>query len=96
VTDLAGGIQSIPAGCELPWAQTARTVLGWIISGELAAGDLLPSAHALAAELGVHCGPVRRALGELVVAGILDRSRTHYYVRGSYTLDIPAGEVRQP
>ncbi|MGI9401714.1 MAG: GntR family transcriptional regulator [Rhizobiaceae bacterium] len=52
-----------------------QVVLDRIITGELGPGAMLPSETDLGTELGVSQGTARKALSELVQAGILDRQQ---------------------
>ncbi len=52
-----------------------QVILDRIINGELGPGAMLPSETDLGAQLGVSQGTARKALSELVQAGILDRQQ---------------------
>jgi GntR family transcriptional repressor for pyruvate dehydrogenase complex len=67
--------------------ETARRLEQAILSGELAAGDLLPSEREISAEMGVSRSVVREALGRLASLGLV-RS-----VHGSGTrVEAPSGK----
>lgn len=55
------------------YQQVHDHLLGRIVAGEWPPGDYLPSEQRLAASLGVALGTVRRALDELVQAGVVER-----------------------
>lgn len=54
-----------------PYEVVAAAVVGRIESGELSAGELIPTAEELAAEHGVSLSTARRAVGVLRAAGLL-------------------------
>lgn len=55
------------------YQQVHDHLLGRIVAGEWLPGDYLPSEQRLAASLGVALGTVRRALDDLVQAGVVER-----------------------
>lgn len=55
------------------YQQVQQHLLGRIVAGEWPPGDYLPSEQRLAASLGVAVGTVRRALDDLVQAGVVER-----------------------
>lgn len=55
------------------YQQVHDHLLARIVAGEWPPGDYLPSEQRLAAEFGVALGTVRRALDELVQAGVVER-----------------------
>ena len=76
-----------------PYEQIRQQVSAHVSAGTLAAGDRLPSARALAADLGVAVGTVNRAYCELEAGGhVVSRRRTGTVVAGGTPL---ADEVRR-
>ena len=76
-----------------PYEQIRQQVSAHVSAGTLAAGDRLPSARALAADLGVAVGTVNRAYRELEAGGlVVSRRRTGTVVAGGTPL---ADEVRR-
>jgi DNA-binding transcriptional regulator YhcF (GntR family) len=59
------------AGAEPPTAQIRDQIRGLIASGQLAAGERLPSVRQLARDLGVAAGTVAKAYRALEVEGLL-------------------------
>jgi GntR family transcriptional regulator len=67
-------LQSSSAVAARPlYQQVHDHLLARIVAGEWPPGDYLPSEQRLAASLGVALGTVRRALDELVQAGVVER-----------------------
>ena len=58
-----------------PKARAVQTVWSWIRDGKLRSGDIIPTEHSLAAELGVSRGTVRSALQELTERGLLSADK---------------------
>jgi GntR family transcriptional regulator len=67
------------------WAQIAAAVRGAIASGELAAGDALPSVRALAAQLRVNPATVVQAYRDLEQAELIEMRQG----AGSFVRDVP-------
>jgi Bacterial regulatory proteins, gntR family len=84
------GTEDMP-GDNLTWVPAAWTLLDGIQAGHLTAGDIIPSARNLAAELGTTAAAVGRALEVLTAAGALHRTRPQYgtyYVAGTDQVDL--------
>jgi hypothetical protein len=82
---------AVPREDCLTWLQTAWTLLDLIRSGDLTAGDILPAARHLGAELGTTAAAVGRAFEVLTAAGALHRTRPEYgtyYVAGTNRVDL--------
>ncbi|PPK97520.1 DNA-binding transcriptional regulator YhcF (GntR family) [Kineococcus xinjiangensis] len=70
-----------------PYEQIRQQVSAHVSAGSLSAGDRLPSARALAADLGVAVGTVNRAYRELEAGGlVVSRRRTGTVVTGAPTV----------
>ena len=58
-----------------PKARAVQTIWSWIRDGVLRPGDIVPTEHSLAADLGVSRGTIRSALQELTERGLLSADR---------------------
>lgn len=71
---------------EPPYDQVKRQLSEQITTGELAAGDRLPTVRALAEDLGLAPNTVAKAYRELEAAGLIDtRGRSGSFVSGDGT-----------
>jgi len=68
---------------EPPYDQVKRQISALVATGELSAGDKLPTVRRLAEDLGLAPNTVARAYRELEAAGVLDtRGRAGTFVTG--------------
>lgn len=67
-----------------PYDQIKQQLAAAVASGELAAGDKLPTVRKLAADLGLAANTVARAYRELEASGLLEtRGRAGTFVKGA-------------
>jgi DNA-binding transcriptional regulator YhcF (GntR family) len=78
-----------PADPTPPFEQLRRQLVDEIQTGNLVAGDKLPSVRQLAGDLALAPGTVARAYGELETAGLVESSRTG--TRVIRTAHMPSG-----
>ncbi|MCE5230263.1 GntR family transcriptional regulator [bacterium] len=74
------------------YRQIADVIRVWLVNGELAPGDLLPTVRELAAELGVHHNTVAEAYRRLAAEGWLDLGRR----RGATVIEKDAAPQPRP
>lgn len=80
-----------PDSATPPFEQLRSQVARQVASGELPAGERLPTVRALAAELGVAPGTVARAFKELEADGVVEtRGRAGTFVSSTGRADDPA------